>query len=278
MASSRGWQRTVEVFVFVVLVSLGATTIVTASWALDYDRARAVLLGSDRGVSLLVTAGSARVLIVSGTDPSALGNALSKSRHPGLDRIDLLIVSGNAGAANMAARAIQMVRPRMVITVGSEASLVDAGRTPDLVITRATEVELPHGVEILVDVWPAAQGENDDVTWSARVERAGASVYWVSDRETLMLESLPEEADVTVIGRGRPADDTPFPSTNTVVVAGESISGPEFRRLIEDVSGAETTTLRIFSDENVRIGLDPDGIDAVDGAIAAASPVANESR
>jgi hypothetical protein len=274
MANSGGWARTIELFVFVTLVALGGTTIVAASWARDVAEPRAILLGADRGVSLLVTAGSARVLIVSGTDPAQLGNAVSKARHLGLDRLDLLIVSGNSGATELATRIVDLLNPRMVVAVGSGASLAPSGIIPGKIVASPTEIELPEAVTVAIDVWPSADGENEDVTWSARVERAGSSVYWVSDREALMQEPFPDEVDVTILGRGQPADDTPFPNTRVVVVAGESISGPDLRALMVGSIGPDVETVRIFAGEERRIDLDPEGIRSVSGAVMAGSPVA----
>lgn len=266
------WARTIERFVLAMLVALGAVSIVSISWARDYAVPRATVLGADRGISVLVTAGPARVLILSGTDPTALGNAISEARHPGLDRIDILIVSGNAAAASIAPRAIDVLQPREVFTVGSAASIAQTSVRPAQVIESPTEIELPQGVSILIDVWPAAGGENDDTIWSATIERGGASVYWVSDREALMQDSAVESADVTVIGRGRPAGDTPYPITDALVVSAESISGPELRQLAEYAIGPEVETKRIFAGEVTRIDLDPAGIGSVPGAIPAATP------
>lgn len=260
---------------FALLLALGGTTIATASWARDFAQPRATLLGAERGISVLVTAGAARVLIVNGTDSAALGNAMSKARHPGLDRLDLMIVTGNAAGAELVPRAIELLKPRSVITIGSVASLAATSIIPLQVIEHSTEIELPDGVTIAIEVWPAADGENDDVTWSATIERGGASVYWVSDREELMQDSLPETADVTVIGRGAPADDSPFPNTHVIVAAGESISGPDLRATALDSIGPEVETLRIYSGEDVRIDLDPEGISTVSGSTPAGSPEAS---
>lgn len=270
----RSWARTLERAVFLLLVALGGTTILAASWSGDYAQPRATLLGSERGISVLVTAGSARVLILNGTDPTALGNALSKARHPGLERLDLMIVPGNAGAATLAPRAIELLAPRAVMTVGGDASLAGTSIVPLKIIDRSTAIELPEGVTIAIDLWAAADGENDDVTWSARIERGDASIYWVSDREELMQDSLPAEVNVTVIGRGAPVNDTPFPLTRTIVVAGESISGPDLRTLAFGSLGPDVDTKRIYAGEIVRIDLDAAGIGAVPGALPAASPTA----
>ncbi len=271
-SGKRGWARTLELFAFVFLIAIGGTTIATASWARDFAQPRATLLGADRGVSVLVTAGAARVLIVNGTDAAALGNAVSKARHPGLDRLDLMIVSGNAAAADLAPQAVELLNPRKVMIVGSTTSLAGTSIVPIKVVEQSTELELPEGVTIAIEVWPAADGENDDVTWSATIERGGASVYWVSDREELLQDSLPEQADVTVIGRGAPADDTPFPNTRVIVIAGESITGPDLRAIAVDSIGPEVETRRIFAGEVVRIDLDPAGIGAVSGSFPAATP------
>ncbi len=273
-SKTHGKGQLIERFVLVTLLLLGGTTIVAASWAKDYSTPRVTLLGADRGIAALVTAGSARVLLLSGTNAAELGNAIEHARHPGLDRLDIMIVPGNAAAADLAPRAIQLLQPRMVIAVGSTASLDTAGIVPDRIIDHSTELELPDGIVVTIEVWPSANGENDDVTWSAMIERAGASVYWVSDREALMQEEMPNDADVVVLGRGKPAKDTPFPQTRAIVAAGESVTGPELRDLALNSIGTEVETVRIFAGETTRIDLDPEGIRSVAGGTLAGTPVA----
>lgn len=266
------WARLIERFMLVTLLLLGGTTIVAASWSRDLATPRVTLLGADRGISALITASSARVLILNGTDTAELGNAVEKARHPGLDRLDVMIVSGNAAAANIAPRMVTLLRPRMVLAVGGDASLATANIVPDKIVDHTTEIELPDGVLLTIEVWPAAGGENDDVTWSVMIERGGASVYWVADREALLQDELPGEANVVVIGRGKPSSDTPLPLTHAVVVAAESISGPDLRALALDVNGPDTQAVRIFAGETNRIDLDPEGIRSVQGGTLAATP------
>jgi hypothetical protein len=265
-------SRMIERFVLVTLVFLGGTTIVTASWARDLATPRVTLLGAERGVSALITASSARVLILNGTNVTELGNAVERARHPGLDRLDVMIVSGNGATASFAPQMIELLRPRMVLAVGSDASLATANIVPDKIVDHTTEIELPDGITLTIEVWPAAGGENDDVTWSVMIERGGASVYWVADREALMQDELPHEANVVVVGRGKPTGDTPFPLTNAIAAAGESITGPELRALALNAIGPETETVRVFAGETNRIDLDPAGIQSIDGGTLAATP------
>jgi len=265
--------RAIERFVLVTLVLLGGTTIVAASWARDLATPRVTLLGAERGISALITASSARVLILNGTDAAELGNAVEKAKHPGLDRLDVMIVSGNAAAADIAPRMIELLRPRLVLAVGSAASLETASIVPDRIIDHTTEIELPDGVLLTVELWPADGGENDDVTWSVMIERGGATVYWVADREALMQDEVADEANVVVIGRGQPATDTQFPATRIIVAAGESITGPELRARALDAIGPDSETVRVFAGETTRIDLDPEGIRSVDGGTMVATPV-----
>jgi hypothetical protein len=211
-------------------------------------------------------------LILNGADPAALGNAMSKARHPGLERLDLMVVSGNAAAASLVPRAIELLEPRSVMTVGGVASLAGTSIVPQKVIERSTVIELPDGITVTIEFSPAADGENDDVTWSARIERGGATIYWVSDREELKQESLPADVDVTVIGRGAPASETPFPQTRVILVAGESISGPDLRALTLQSLGPDIDTRRLYAGETLRIDLDPEGIRTVSGSVPAAAP------
>ncbi len=272
-STSGNMGRAIERFVLVTLVLLGGTTIVAASWARDLATPRVTLLGAERGISALITASSARVLILNGTDAAELGNAVEKAKHPGLDRLDVMIVSGNAAAADIAPRMIELLRPRLVLAVGSAASLETASIVPDRIIDHTTEIELPDGVLLTVELWPAAGGENDDVTWSVMIERGGATVYWVADREALMQDEVPDEANVVVIGRGQPATDTQFPATRIIVAAGESITGPELRARALDAIGPDSETVRVFAGETTRIDLDPEGIRSVDGGTMVATPV-----
>jgi hypothetical protein len=271
-STSGSLSRMIERFVLVTLVFLGGTTIVTASWARDLATPRGTVLGAERGVSALITASSARVLILNGTNVSELGNAVERARHPGLDRLDVMIVSGNGAAASFAPQMIELLRPRVVLAIGSDASLATANIVPDKIVDHTTEIELPDGITLTIEVWPAAGGENDDVTWSGMIERGGASDYWVADGEALMQDELPHEANVVVVGRGKPTGDTPFPLTNAIAAAGESITGPELRALALNAIGPETETVRVFAGETNRIDLDPAGIQSIDGGTLAATP------
>ena len=151
-STSGNMGRAIERFVLVTLVLLGGTTIVAASWARDLATPRVTLLGAERGISALITASSARVLILNGTDAAEFGNAVEKAKHPGLDRLDVMIVSGNAAAADIAPRMIELLRPRLVLAVGSAASLETASIVPDRIIDHTTEIELPDGVLLTVEL------------------------------------------------------------------------------------------------------------------------------
>ena len=160
-----------------------------------------------------------------------------------------------------------------MIAVGSTASLDTAGIVPGKIIEHTTEIELPDGVFLTIEVWPAASGENDDVTWSVMIRRGGASIYWVADREALMQDDLPTQVDMVIIGRGKPADDTPFPATRIIAAAAESVTGPELRALALETIGPNSDTARVFAGEITRIELDPEGIRSVEGSTVAATPV-----
>lgn len=268
---SGGWISLIERFVFVLLVSLGGTTIVAASWANDFSTPRATLLGANRGVAVLVTAGAARILILDGTNSTELGNAIARARHPGLDRIDLMLVSGNEAASGMAHRTIRLLQPRMVLAIGNDEHLRKSGIDVGKTIDHSTEIELPSNVVLTIEVWPAGEG---DVIWSVEIDRGGASLYWVSNRDTLTKPELPASVDVTIIGRGKPSPDTPIPVTRTIVAAGESISGPDLREIAVNANGPETETARVYAGETIRIDLDPSGIRSIEGATTAGSPIA----
>lgn len=257
-----------------MLVALGSTTIVTASWARDFASPRVTLLGAERGIALLITSGSSRVLLLGGSNPTELGNAIAKARHPGLDRIDVMIVSGSVGTTDMTQRSIRLLAPRMIITVGTDASLQNSDIVTDKTIDRATEIELSNGVVLTIDVWSSSEDDTDETTWAVKIERGGASVLWVADRGALEQNGLPETTDIIILGNGKPNSRIPFPRARVVVAAGESISGPEMRSIAGNAIGPDVEIARLYAGEITRIDLAPQGIRSIDDAIPVASPAA----
>jgi hypothetical protein len=95
-AHRRAVARFAVVAACAMLVAVAATSAIAAHWARDMREPRIALLGAGNHLSVLVTAGDARVLIVSGNEPAAFADALSRARPPTMRRLDVLIVGGNA--------------------------------------------------------------------------------------------------------------------------------------------------------------------------------------
>src|SRR5262245_7782713 len=78
------------VFVLGVATTIG----VGAAQTRGYSRPSVIVLGTGAQLSVLVTDGPARLLLASGDDPAALGNALARIRPIGRNRIDVLLLAG----------------------------------------------------------------------------------------------------------------------------------------------------------------------------------------
>jgi hypothetical protein len=235
------------------------------AWARDLYQPRVTVIGSDRGLSAFVTSGSSRLLIVSGNDPAAFGNALAHARHPGLSRIDLIIAGGEPATSRLAAYAIDRVNPGYVIVAGDDSSLLESGLHVDEATTHPRRIELQGGMTVTLDVASrGAQSESD--VWTVVIERGATRIVFVSHPDAI--DALPIRGPMAalIIGRGNAHLTTTFPDARLVVADGESISGPDLRSVVGESLGPEALTLRVFAGETSRLDFVEGGLKVSENA------------
>lgn len=267
------------------LIALGAAAMVFAAiclvWSFDLRGQRVTLLGGSEGaVSVLVTSGSARVLIATGDDPSALTTALERARHPTTRRLDLLLVAGSgpmlrgpdAIAAGDGVR--QIISLGQLTSPAETAAIRAAGVIP---ITGPKQIQLDERVTIDLNV--ASTEDDTNPAWRAIVRHDQSSVMILSSSEAATQFGRAGPVSALVLASGgdpflawqeQPAPVLAFPEA--------AIPGPRLR--------AETATgdrpewfVRVFAGEAVRLGLGTDGLHLPPGAaIASGSPVSDRRR
>lgn len=250
-------------------------------WSFDLRGQRVTLLGGGEGaVSVLVTSGSARVLIATGDDPSAFTTALERARHPTTRRIDLLLVAGS-GAFLRAPEAIaadDSVRQIMSLGQLSSSAETTAIRAAGVVpITGRKQIHLDDQVTIDLDV--ARADDNSDPAWRAIIRHDQTSVVVLSssDAATQFGRSGPVSALVVATG-GDPL--LAWNEQRAPVLAFPEAAIPGARLRADTATGARPEWfVRVFAGEAVRLGLESDGVHLPPGAaVASASPVSGRRR
>ncbi len=182
-------HRTIAGVVFVAF-ALGFA-VVQISWLQELRRPRVVLLGAGDRLSVLVTAGDARLLLASGDDPAAFGNALGRVLRPSQERIDEVLVAGEGDDLRAAALAAALPGTRSVVAVAPFP------RSPDLpsligvpVIGAPRRIDLGT-VAVTVEAVPANDGTDEGTAggategtawaWRATIERGASTVVVLSD-------------------------------------------------------------------------------------------------
>jgi hypothetical protein len=128
------------------------STAVGESWLRNDGRRSLTILGSGRGLSVLLTSAGARMLLLGGSDYTDFGNALSSARFPLLDRIDMVLITGEKPNIRLVEHALRQTEPRNVYSIGGAADLLDAGVAVDRALTVPHRFTLPGDSEVTLDV------------------------------------------------------------------------------------------------------------------------------
>src|SRR5215203_2521126 len=173
--------RRAQALLIAILTYFAVTTAgfgIGAHWR-NEDRAPGVmLLGSGSHVSILVVDGDARLLIASGDDASAFGNALAEAMHPTSRRIDVVVIDGDERSGAVAARVRRDIPGATTFVMPGELAnrLADFNLQPDDVIAKDTHIALTS--ELTVTIFPGSDGDNG---WHAGIRRRSTRVLAISD-------------------------------------------------------------------------------------------------
>lgn len=172
-----------------------------ATWAVELRQPRVVLLGSGERLSLLVTDGAARLLIATGNDPVAFGNALARVRRAGQPRLDVLLVTGSG--PDLLAPAAIAADPHVRVATG----LVPFPRSADMpslaplaVLDTPSQIRLGT-VSVLLETAPVpdAPDNPEQRVWRATIERGPMRIVVLSDGDAASSFPPAPDADALVV-------------------------------------------------------------------------------
>ena len=189
------WGATARLAAAVYLAIVLAGGAVVARAHRHDDAITVSVLGAGSRLSVLVTAGEARLLIAGGDDASAFANALAGARPLFSNRVDLLVLVGDRGDLPAISRAVNDIPYRRVFVVDGPLRnhLADLGLGPDRLVRRPLTIRLPRSVVVTLE--PGAAGADAAPAWTATIEHAGTRVAVVGGNGR-----VPDRAAAVVFG------------------------------------------------------------------------------
>jgi len=251
-----------------ILATFLASTLLTAllavSWTRDLREPQVILLDAGNGISALVLSGDARVLIVAGIDPIALGNSLAGVRRLTTNRIDLILdtVPGGSDLDITGRRTIRLADPPV------------AHRTPGSVLPATTLpnpllIELPGDLSVeFAVVAPPSSVDKQTPAWRALIRSSGATIVLLSRAEDADLFLAIGPVAAIVISSGSP-DIAKIKIDADLLIVGATSSPGEGRRLREEVAATFSNpmwTARIFANQVLRLRFEVNGLRIPDNA------------
>lgn len=272
-----GGRLPVAGLLLMVTVVVSTTTVlVDAGWREELRRPRVALLGAGGQLSVLVTAGEARLLVATGDDPVAFGNALTRVRRATAPRLDVLLVAGEdrrllAPAAIVGERRVGFLAS--LGPLGSSAEAATVGTTAVPVLSGSRRFVLPEGVRVTVEVGggdgveDAAGGEAEGVgvSWRMVVERGSSSVVVVSDGEAAARFPAIEAASVLVVAGEDPLASWEEVPAAVFVAAAEAVEGQEVRQAAVGAVDAPGWSVRVHPGEVASLAFGSGGVELAAG-------------
>lgn len=257
------------------VVALAAASALGSAWAQDLAQPGVRVLGTGRGLAVLVTAGEARLLILTGDDGVAFGNALSRARRWTTGRIDVVLI-GSPIADAAILREADTLDARYIAYIGQRprADLLAGTRLADLeTIDRARRFVLPSGLTVTLEIVRLAAQADDPpaIAWRAAIDRGRTRVLVLSDGSAVgdFPWSGPVAALVLLDGNAEPALREIKP--RALVVSAESVEGAELRNDIAPALAGETWAIRVFPGYATRLDFIDRGL-ALPGEAVALHP------
>jgi hypothetical protein len=226
------WQEIVTTAALVFLVAALGTVAAFTVWLQDLSAPQVVLLGSGNRLSLLVTEGSARLVLATGDSPIDFENALSEVRPIFARRVDLLLVAGSGSTLRvpLAAKGDSHVRGASALAplppspeadaIGAIASFSSSQRVRLGASTQVTvETALPFG----------ADADEDFPAWRATVEHDETRVVVLSDGPAAALFPPATAPSVLAVSGVDPAAAWDLSPAVAFVANADMIDGPDMR-------------------------------------------------
>lgn len=247
-----------------LLLTTGVTTALGAVWARDMREPRITLLGSGTHLSVLVSAGDARVLFVAGDDSEAFESALNRARFPTTRRLDVILFDGDAGALSQPSEAL--THSARYIGFLEPPRVEQAAGVPDVpnvaVMRTPRRFRLGEEVTITIESVPAfADGRgNADTAWRATIVHDGTTVLLLSDGSAASRMMHNDAVSAVIVAGGEPRIVLRQIDARLAAFSAEALSGAELRQEVLPASNKASWAIRVFPGEAVRLALSPSGL------------------
>lgn len=230
------------------------------SWLEELQRPRVVLLGSGDRLSILVTDGDARLLIASGNDPAAFGNALGRVLRPSQDRLDLVLVAGTGD--DLRAAAVAVAHPG----VRSVAAIAPFPRSPDLpALLGVPMIGAPRrivlgGTGVTIEALPTNDEEDAGWVWRATIVRGASKIVVLSDGGAAKRFPTTTPGSVLVVAGPAPVAGWEGEPAPVLALPDAAVPPAQLREAAAAGAPVPSSVVRVFPGEAVPLEFVEDGI------------------
>jgi hypothetical protein len=224
------------------------------------DRPAVVALGSGDAVSVLITAGGARLLVPAGDQPSAFGNAWRAwAVVPLTRRVDVLALPSGGDSVANAARSTLTIRQTIPLPGGDAGQL---GLTGAPRLDMALRIKVGDSVAITLE--QASDRSSETATWRLVVEHGSRSLVVLPDGPTADRFAWPQPVAALILLRG-PVGDSLTRSGAAALMVPARVSGKTLRTEASVRAGDGYWARRVSPGEAAPVALTDEGLRFPDG-------------
>lgn len=247
------WRGTLILAATVFVLSTGTSAWAASAWAGDMRAPRLTLLGAGKRLSVLVTAGDARLLIAAGDDPVAFANALERARRMTTRRLDVALVTGLGRDEPVSSHVQGDDRVRYVASLAPHAGGAAASASLP-VLDAPSMIRLGEDVTVTVEVvTTGTDGEDPQLGWRAIIRRGDTTVVVLSDGEDASKFSNLGPISALVLIGGHSEEAVDAVDARAVAVSAETASGRQLRQEVGPTLDHPVWAVLVHPGEGVRL-------------------------
>lgn len=223
----------------------------------EASQPRISVLGTGNRLSILVTDGPARLLIVAGNNTADFSNAWAAALPLLLRRVDVLYVSPKPEDAPVVTKALREISFRRLRKLApEEAGQGDASVAEPGYWTEQVRLSRHVHVTVATSTLTPANGSPPRPVWSAEITRSATRIVALSEpNAATLLQDL--SASALVLQDGDPLEA--FALVDVAALVSSPLSKAQRRRLTSQLK-APLWHVPVFSGEVVRLTFVPDGL------------------
>ena len=258
------WKEIVGTALRVFVIAFVGCVAAFALWVRDLDAPGVTVLGSGDRLSVLVTDGSARLVLATGDDPIGYENALSRVRPVFARRVDVLLLAGTGRSllVPVAAHADRNVRISSALAALPRSAETDA---LGFVSAFSTDQRIELGPSVAVTVETLLPFGDDAAdafpAWRMTIERGETRVVVLSDGENAAIFPPGPPAAVIAVSGDDPLSGWESGRGVALIANASAIDGPDLREGAAASRNPPQWTARVFPGEALRLRFVPGGIE-----------------